>query len=276
MVTHVELGAAFQARHLEVELERATVFEADSRAKQALSALVAGNFDHAPVTAAGAVVGYVKRERLASAAGTTALRKLIEPLSGGLLVSADTPIGDLFEWIAEQPFLFVIDGHGITGFVTIGDLNKQPARAYLYLVLAGLEIALADLVRWRYGADQMPLLDLLGSRDQDAVRSRHGGDRDADADSDLVSYMGFKHLLRIFEKDRALRRELGRYSQRSWRSATWPLSELRNDVMHPVSSFVSSPEDVVELARHVTRARMLVGQSVAALRRRYSVTDPQN
>jgi hypothetical protein len=87
--------------------------------------------------------------------------------------------------------------------------------------------------------------------------------------------MGFKHLLRIFEKDRELRQELGRYTQRSWRSLTRPLAELRNDVMHPISSFVSSGDDVKVLAYQVAQARILVDQAVHALRRRYAVLDPE-
>lgn len=274
MVTHEELGAAFQAQHLEVELDLATTFDAGMPAGTALERLEAEGFDHAPVTDGETVLGHVGREKLAAAPASVGVGELLEPWSDDAVVDGTTPIGDLLGRLAARPFLFVMENGGVTGFVTISDLNKQPARAYLYLVVAGLEIALADLVRWRYGTDQQRLFDLLGKRDQDAIKSRIGTDRDAGADSDLVSYMGFKNLLRIFEKDASLRSELGRYSQRSWRSATWPLSELRNDVMHPVSSFVRSPEDAAALAEHVADARALVEQAVSALRRRYSVSDP--
>ena len=274
MVTHVELGASFQARHIELEIERATHFGPDITAAQATATLTGGGFAHAPVIDDGAVIGFCTRDALARAPATTAVRALMTPLGDGSLVSADTPIGDLLDLFADEPLLFVLDGGDITGFVTVTDLNKQPARAYLYLVLAGLEIALADLVRWRHGPDQTQLLPLLGKRDQDSITSRYRRDRAEDADADLVSYMGFKNLLRILEKDRELRAELGRYSQRRWRSVTWPLSELRNDVMHPISSFVSSGEDVAQLAHQVAQARMLVDQAVQALRRRYALPDP--
>jgi hypothetical protein len=275
MVTHVELGASFQARHIELELERATYLGTDATAARALAVLTGGGFDHAPIVDEGVVIGFGSRSALATVSGSTPIREAMTPLGDGNLVSSDTPIGDLLDLFADQPFLFVLDGGDITGFVTVTDLNKQPARAYLYLVLAGLEIALADLVRWRHGPDQRALLPLLGKRDQDSIKSRFRGDRGEDADADLVSYMGFKHLLRIFEKDRELRAELDRYSQKAWRSVTWPLSELRNDVMHPISSFVSTGEDVAQLARHVAQARVLVDQTVHALRRRYALPDPE-
>ncbi|MFV2062168.1 MAG: CBS domain-containing protein [Chloroflexota bacterium] len=275
MLSHVELGTSFQARHLQVELERASTIEVTSTAGDAVKVLSRSNYDFAPATDDGRVVGYVELRQLSSASAGKPVRDLTYPLNSGVIVSADTPISELIEWLPEQRILFVLEGRETTGFITIWDLNKQPARAYLYLVLAGLEIALADLVRWRYGADQSPVLATLGKRDQDSVRGRVGADRDANADSDLVSYLGFKHLLRVFEGDRALREAMGGFSKTRWRSYTWPLSDLRNDVMHPISSFVSSPDDVVALGEDLRRAIKLVDQAVAALRQRYGYPDPE-
>ena len=272
MVAHVELGASFQARHLQVGLERAVVIDVNSGVAAALAVLSQGNYDHAPVTDDGLIVGYVERSHLAGSPPDAHVRDLTYPLRSGVIVSADTPIADLIDWLAEQRIMFVIDGQQITGFVSLLDLNKQPARAFLYLVLAGLEIALADLVRWRYGADQDPLLSALGKRDQDSIMSRVSADRGVDADSDLVSYLGFKHLLRVIESDRALREEMGGYSKARWRSVTWPLSELRNDVMHPVSSFVTSSEDVAALGENVRTAAGLVDRAVGTLRRHYGIS----
>jgi len=275
MLSHVELGTSFQARHLQVGLEHASTVEVDSSAGDATKILGRTNHDFAPATDKGRVVGYVERRRLASAPRGRPVRDLTYPLVGGVIVSADTPIGELIDWLPDQRILFVLEGREITGFVTIWDLNKQPARAYLYLILAGLEIALADLVRWRYGTDQRPVLAALGKRDQDSVRGRVGADRDADADSDLVSYLGFKHLLRVCENDGALREAMGGFSKTRWRSYTWPLSDLRNDIMHPISSFVNSPDAVEELGEDVRRATRLIDHAVAALRQRYGYPDAE-
>ena len=275
VLPHVELARSFQARHLQVALAQAGSVDTGATVREALTLLDQGNWDHAPATDAGRIVGYVERTRLRGAAPDMLVAKLAAPLGGGTLVSADSSIAELIEWLPGQRILFVIDGREITGFVTVLDLNKQPARAYLYLVIAGLEIALADLLRWRYGADQTAALELLGKRDQDSVRGRLGADREADADSDLVSYLGFKHLLRVIEADRPLRDAMGGYSKTRWRSVTWPLSELRNDVMHPISSFVTHPDHVVTLGQNVRRANVLIGQAVESLRRHYGFVEPQ-
>jgi hypothetical protein len=271
MLSHVELGASFQARHIQVGLDRATSVDSDNKAGAALKILSQSNYDRAPVVDDGRVVGYVERQHLVKAASNDLVRDLTYPLTGGVIISADTPIAELIEWLPEQRILFVLEGREVTGFVTITDLNKQPARAYLYLVLAGLEIAMADLVRWRFGADQSPVLEALGKRDQNSVGGRLRADRDADADADLVSYLGFKHLLRVIERDQALRKEMGGLSKTRWRSVTWPLSDLRNDVMHPVSSFVSSTEDVAALGQSVRSASRLLDEAVNALRHRYGI-----
>ena len=275
MLPHVELGKSIQARHLQVGIERATTFDLHARAGKVLTRMDGSRYDYAPVTSRGTVIGYISRKRLADVPPDTDIRDLTHSLAGGAIVSADTPIAQLMEWISSRRILFVLDGRDITGFVTIWDFNKQPSRAYLYLILAGLEIALADLVRWRYGKDQGRVVGFLGGNDADAVLERVRSDQDADADADLVSYLNFKHLLRIFEKDRALRAELGKYSQEKWKSFTWPLGELRNEVMHPVSSFVTSAKDMADLAEHAHGATQLVDQAVEALRKHHGEPHPK-
>lgn len=135
-------------------------------------------------------------------------------------------------------------------------------------MLAGLEIALADLIRWKYGANQSNLVAHLGSRDiedlnermQRAAGSGHG---------DTVSFLNFKHLLRIFERDRGLRMELGKYEPNKWNSMTKPLGDLRNEVMHPVTTLVGSVDDMRALTRDLDNATRLVEKAILALRKKY-------
>ena len=78
-----------------------------------------------------------------------------------------------------------------------------------------------------------------------ALLRRMERDRAGAGHGDIVSYLNFKHLLRIFEKDRALRMELGKYESNKWNSMTKPLGELRNEVMHPVTTLVGSVDDLL-------------------------------
>jgi hypothetical protein len=229
----------------------------------------ANRWDNAPVTSKGRVVGYVRRTQVVRAEADQPIRNITHSLAGGAIVSGDTPIADVMEWIAEQRIVFVLEGREISGIVTIWDFNKQPARAYYYLVLAGLEIALADLVRWRYGKNQSNLIAHLGSRDTEDLNERMARARAGSGHGDLVSYLNFKHLLRVFEKDRALRAELGKLDGPKWTSMTKPLGELRNEVMHPVTTLVGSVDDMVALTRDLQNAIKLVERAIIALRKKY-------
>ena len=269
MVPHVDLGRGVRARHIQMDMARAMTFDLYAQAGNVLKALKADRYDFAPVTSKGRVVGYIGRAQLQRAEADKPIRNVTHSLAGGAIVSGDMPISDLMEWIPKQRIVFVLEGREVTGLVTIWDFNKQPARAYYYLVLAGLEIALADLVRWRYGKNQTNLIAHLGGRDTEDLNERMGRDRSSSGHSDLVSYLNFKHLLRIFEKDRALRGELGKYDVPKWNSMTKPLGELRNEVMHPVKTLVASPDDMVKLTADIRNASDLVDRAIAALRKKY-------
>jgi len=269
LVPHIDLGQGVQARHIQVDMKRAPTFDLYAKSGKVLEKMQANRWDNAPVTSKGRVVGYVRRTQVVRAEADQPIRNITHSLAGGAIVSGDTPIADVMEWIAEQRIVFVLEGREISGIVTIWDFNKQPARAYYYLVLAGLEIALADLVRWRYGKNQSNLIAHLGSRDTEDLNERMARARAGSGHGDLVSYLNFKHLLRVFEKDRALRAELGKLDGPKWTSMTKPLGELRNEVMHPVTTLVGSVDDMVALTRDLQNAIKLVERAIIALRKKY-------
>ncbi len=270
-VPHIDLGQGVRARHIQIDMERAPTFDLYAKAGNVLRTMTANRWENVPVTSKGRVVGYVRRTKLQKADPEQPIRNVTNSLAGGAIVSGDTPIAEIMEWIADQRILFVLEGREITGIVSIWDFNKQPARAYYYLVLAGLEIALADLIRWKYGTNQSNLIAHLGSRDVTELNERMERDRAGSGHGDIVSYLNFKHLLRIFERDRALRMELGKYESNKWNSMTKPLGELRNEVMHPVTTLVGSVDDMRALTRNLDNATELVEKAIVALRKKYPV-----
>lgn len=270
-VPHIDLGQGVRARHIQIDMERAPTVDLYAKAGNVLKTMNANHFENIPVTSKGRVVGYVRRSKLQKADPEGPIRNVTNSLAGGAIISGDTPISEIMEWIADQRILFVLEGREISGVVSIYDFNKQPARAYYYLVLAGLEIALADLIRWRYANKQANLIAHLGSRDVEELNERMDRDRAGAGHEDIVSYLNFKHLLRIFEKDRALRMELGKYETNKWNSMTKPLGELRNEVMHPVTTLVANVDDMRALTKSLDNARLLVEKAIIALRKKYPV-----
>jgi hypothetical protein len=92
--------------------------------------LLEANFDDAPVLMRGRDDGLVRRDDL-SQSGMNWVGDARRDIHPELLVSAEAGIADLVGGLKSVPFLFVLDGRRISGFVTPTELNKQPARSYL-------------------------------------------------------------------------------------------------------------------------------------------------
>ncbi len=154
MISYDDLTQAFQARHLAVLMEDALAFSPATPVAEAHQQLSADNYDQAPVLDGGRILGFVLTRRLEDAPAGSTVAEFQTPIGPGNIVSADAPVSRLLHWIVEPGFLFVLDGREVAGFVTVSDFNKQPARAYLYLLLTTFEIALADMARRRFGPEQ--------------------------------------------------------------------------------------------------------------------------
>jgi hypothetical protein len=232
---------------------------------EALDLLESHSFDQAPMLNGDEVVGYVLTEELRGHDRGVPVGDVRLDITVGRIVSADAPIGDALDWVLTPGLLFVLEGRQITGFVTVSDFNKQPARTYLYLLMASVEIALADLVRREYPDDQGRFIDRLAEEDRDEIRSRYEDDRSADVESDLVAYLDFSQLLTGIGKDRTIRDFLGFKSRREWKVATGAIVELRNDVMHPVRNLVLSRDGLHRVRELERRAHGLLELARGAL-----------
>jgi hypothetical protein len=188
------------------------------------------------------------------------------PLGSGNVVSADASIGQPFEWIIDPGFLFVLEGRDVTGFIAVSDFNKQPVRGYLYLLLARLEVGLAELVRRRF-PDQEEALELLSPDNQATVRGRFDDDRTVGEESELVAYFDFAHLIKVVTEDDELRGSITGQSRNSFRTSVGGLVRLRNDVMHPVRNAVFAKGGLRSLQNREQRLRRLIEKVDEALLR---------
>jgi hypothetical protein len=137
----------------------------------------------------------------------------------------------------------VLDGNRLTGFVTPSDANRQEARSYFYLLLADVEVGLADLVRGHFDPVESAIGELSdGCRE--GVRERMERDCAQNLDADVVSYFLFSDLVKVVGKTSAIR--LG-YSRRQWDTLTGSLVDFRNWVMHPARSGVTAEYPIASL-----------------------------
>lgn len=254
----LEFDEAFQARHLAVPMSQAFSVAPRDGAADAATELREKRFDQAPVLDGERILGFVLTRDL-TRAPTRSVADAMVPLGSGNVVSADASIGRLMGWIIDPGFLFVLEGRDVTGFIAVSDFNKQPVRGYLYLLLARLEIGLAELVRRRF-PNQEDALALLPSDGQAIVRDRYDDDRTADEESELVAYFDFSDLVEMVTEDADLRRIVSGQSRNAWSNYAGGLVQLRNDVMHPVRNAVLAKGGLIRLQGREQRIRALIGK----------------
>jgi hypothetical protein len=260
MVAYEALAGAIVARHLQTEIESAECVEWSEDPVEAARRLNRLTFDQAPVTRGGPPIGYVVRVEIASAKGSR-LAPYVHLLGPDTVTSATASVRQVMEALLPGlPLTFVVDGHRVSGFVTPSDLNKHPARAHFYLLLADLEIALASLVREGF-TDLNDAVDLLYPASQKVVRKRFAADRRHRVETDLVAGMDLSHLLRIVGLTAALRARLGADDQETWDRWTGGFRSLRNAVMHPTLEFLGPTRGLADLVRAETTIRTLLQAS---------------
>jgi hypothetical protein len=262
-VIELEFDEAFQAQHLAVPMAQAFAVAPRDDAAEAAARLRERRFDQAPVMERERILGFILTRKLTE----TRMRYVSDamvPLGSGNVVSADASIGRLMEWIIEPGFLFVLEGRDVTGFIAPSDFNKQPVRGYLYLLLARLEIGLAEHVRRRFN-DQEQALALLPPDGRDVVRSRYEEDRDANGESELVAYFDFSDLVKVVSADADLRQIVSGQSRNGWSNYAGGLVQLRNEVMHPVRNTVLAKGGLIRLQDREQRMRALIEKVEGAL-----------
>ena len=246
LIAYDALAQAIVARHLQTEMADAVCVDWTERPDDAARRLAEFNFDQAPVTRKGKLVGFVARHELAGASGSR-LAPHVHKLSQDTLTSATASVREVMEsLLPDAAMTFVVDGRGVSGFVTPSDLNRHPARAHFYLLLADLEIALSRLVRWHF-VDLDEAVALLHPKSQGVVRKRFNADRSNNLETDLAAGMDLGHFLRIVGLTPALRAQLGTRDEASWVSLTEGLPALRDAVMHPGLEFLGRSRNLADL-----------------------------
>lgn len=252
----LEFDTAFQARHLAVPISQAFSVAARDDAGEAARSLRENRFDQAPVVEGDRILGFVLTRHLTRPAITRVADAMVR-LGSGNVVSADASVGRLMEWILDPGFLFVIEGRDVTGFITVSDFIKQPARGYLYMLLARLEIGLAGLARRRF-REQEQACALLSPQPRRTVQRRYEGDRAAGKETELLAYFGFADLIKVITEDDEVRRLIGDLSRDEWAAAVDGLVQLRNDVMHPIRNVDLAKDGLVRLQASEQRIRLLI------------------
>lgn len=262
-ITYHDAAVLVRARDLMTPVAEALTIRAGDVAADAARALDRAGFDYAPVVAEGAVSGYAAARLLRDRAGQVSDH--LRSLEVSLVVTGDTPFPDLLVALRDKPFLFVVEGRSPVGFVTRSDLNKHTARLHYYFLLAGLEIALANLVRLQY----IPLAQALGCLSDERrgeIEARYSALRATRMDLDELASSDLSDLVAMVETTPELRRLFGDDSRKSFHRRVGWLPDFRHSVMHAVRPLVAGEDDVAKLIEREETLRALFDAATSRLR----------
>lgn len=258
MLAHDELSKGFTNEYLATPIGSGESVSPREMAGNAARRL-GPSYDQAPVSSHGRVVGYVLTDELA-AHPQQRVSDLLHPRSEETTVQASAPIRDVLPMLRDHHFAFMNDGEDLVGFITPSDLNKQAARAYFYLLIAGLEITLAELIRDAKSLEEQEALAIkLPDRGYE-VRGRYLVDKSEGREVDYVAYMSFPDLIRVVGFDRDFLHAVGASTPDRWRKTIGGLPQLRNAVMHSTRELASGAGDVSRLLRYEDLIREILGR----------------
>jgi hypothetical protein len=253
---------AISSGALQTPLAGATVLRAGWQASRGAKLLADGQFDQAPVFSRKRLVGYALTKDLA-AYPRRRVRGVAHSIDQDIVLSGASGVGALLLTLRDRAFAFIVGQEGITGFVTPSDLNKQAARAHFYLLIAALEIGVANLLR-RSGQPQNELIRSLTPAAQGLIERRFKEDSSAGIDVDYLIYLEFSQLLNLVGRDSELASGLGYAEKSEWRQATDGLIRLRHDVMHPTRPIYGRQRTVADLIACESRLQSLLDRVAGA------------
>ena len=138
-----DLKDFFHAEQIATSIRGAVTVRPTKSARIARQRLVDARFDQAPVMSDRRPVGWVAADELR---GRRTISSAMTSLNDCALVSAESSIANVLKLLPGSRFLFVVGKQGLSGFIVRSDLDRHAVRSYLYLLIAGIEMLLAEIV----------------------------------------------------------------------------------------------------------------------------------
>lgn len=231
-----DLTGFFHASQIATPIEGAVTVRLAESAKVAQRRLVDARFDQAPVMGERRAVGWVATDDLRS---RRTVRSAMIPLNDCTLVSAESSTASVLQLLPGNRFLFVVDKRGLSGFIVKSDLDRHAVRSYLYLLIAGIEMLLSEIVK-RTTLDE----DIVASI-QSYLKKRFEQAQRAYQETSPAEYLNINELMTLFVKTPYARDPV--FWDDSLTDLLNRIKTFRNDVMHPTRSLAAS-EDTQTLA----------------------------
>ncbi len=188
-VSHMDLLHALAAGHISTSLSHAECVDLHGAPSESYARLSSLRFDQAPVVHQGRLIGWVSTANLASVDRVKAVMKRLDMSA---IVSEEASIADVLQLLATDGLVYTVDRSGICGFVAPSDLERHAARTHFYLLVSGIEMLLAKIVR-DHAAQSVVLDRLTGDS-----RERWDTDVSVGTETDPAEYLYLRDLAELF------------------------------------------------------------------------------
>ncbi len=171
----------------------------------------------------------------------------IVPLTSEWLIAADTPILHLLKLFAQDNTrnFFVLSSSEIIGMVSPADLNRIPARASIYLLVAHFETLLTELIRQKIGETDEELSQYLSENRVTKATDLRDQERRVDLELPLIHYLNMFDLVEIIKHHDNLRKLLGFESKNSCNVLKF--ETVRNAISHQNRLLINPNEDIKKI-----------------------------
>lgn len=217
-----------------------TCWESGQSREEILNCACDNNLTYIPVREDSRITGIVSRK---------ALENGEEPcsLTSDWLIATDTTILEVIELFARQPerVFLVLQASRIVGLVAPADLNKIPARASVYLLIAHFEAELARLIR-RVMPNDDDYRPYLSDERWSKLREEKAQAAEKDIELDLLHHMHIYDLTLIARQHDRVRELLG-FETASQARRVLDFQSLRNRVSHPTRPLITTRGELVKL-----------------------------
>lgn len=205
-------------------------------------------FDHLPVTDdQGRMIGVLDIRALDAHPDTTLVEECCVTINESLLMGAEVSILEFLQDADRRPFRFLVTRDGISGLVSLSDIQRLPVRAALFAIITQFEMAMARLIEVRFPGDGW-LEHLSADRRQKVEAEREKARKSGNQVASLL-YTQFADktgLVRRIAKEQGDSRSRGDFDAEFGR-----LQELRDRVAHANALGVTHDDakDIIERVR---------------------------
>jgi len=221
----------------------------DATASAAEFARLAGerDFDVIGARAAGVVMGYVVCEGVAGSGGSAEV-EFIDP---DQLLAQDAPLHEAIGVLDRHPRAFVTALGDVAGIVTRSDLEKAPARMWVFGTVTLVETALRAVIRRRHPDDGWT--EVLSAKRVERTRALQDERARRGEVVELLDCLQFDDLADLVSRHEDVR---GLFDFKSRRAAQTRLKEwakLRNHIAHSQGYVHANWSLIVRIAGGIDR-----------------------